>query len=47
LKEFKIPPETTREMDAVDVESLMKMLNVYNAISESEQSKSMKGLFGK
>jgi len=45
--EFKCPPKITREMDANDVKTYMGMLSVYNSISESEQGRAMKGMFGK
>ena len=45
--EFKCPPSVTREMDAVDIETYMKMLHIYKMITGSEQSKSIKGLLGK
>ena len=42
--EFKIPPNETREMEAIDIESYMKMLSVYKKIIGSEQSQNIKGL---
>jgi len=45
--EFKIPPNITREMDAIDIELYMKMLSTYKAITGSEQNQAIKGLFGK
>ena len=43
--EFGCRPEETRNMDANNVKTFMEMLALYKAITESEQSKTMKGLF--
>jgi len=45
--EFKMSPEETRRMDAVDIELYMKMLSLYKTITGSEQNQAIKGLFGK
>jgi hypothetical protein len=45
--EFKCPPEATRKMSAVDIETYMKMLSAYKAVTGSENNKAITGLLGK